>query len=170
MPTVVDLLAEQLRSPAFAPDEFARAKAQFGAMLQQLGDSPDALAWEAMARAIFPATSPNASVAREQLLTATQAATLEQVKAFHARYYGPDHMTLVFVGDIDLAAAKAMVEHAFSGWSGGVDFTRNSPPAPAAAARTVTVTDVYKRQSQGCAGGYAAVHAAGAVAHGCAAP
>lgn len=140
MPTVVDLLAEQLRSPAFASDEFVLAKAQFGAMLQQLGDNPDALAWEGMTRAIFPLTSPNASVAREQLLTATQAATLEQVKAFHARYYGPDHMTLVFVGDIDLATATAMVEHAFSGWSGGVDFVRNTPPAPAAAARTLTVT------------------------------
>jgi zinc protease len=41
------------------------------------------------------------------------AATLEDVKAFHERWYGPDNATLVVAGDIDVAATKAWIEKYF---------------------------------------------------------
>ena len=55
---------------------------------------------------------------------AAKAATLEELKAFHAKYYGPAHMTLVVVGDVAAAEAQAEVGRAFAGWSGGQDYVR----------------------------------------------
>lgn len=42
-----------------------------------------------------------------------QAATLEEAKAFHARYYIPNNATLVIAGDIDFEQTKALVQAYF---------------------------------------------------------
>lgn len=139
MPTVVALLAEQLRTPSLDPVEFDKAKAQLTAMLRQGGDDTDTRAYEALTGKLFAAGSPNASIPREAMLKAVDTATLAQVKAFHARYYGPDHMTLVFTGDVDLAAVRGAVADAVKGWSGGVDFARSAPKSPAAQAQSIEV-------------------------------
>jgi zinc protease len=41
------------------------------------------------------------------------AATLDDVKAWFKRYYGPNNATLVITGDVDTEAVKAKVEHYF---------------------------------------------------------
>lgn len=138
-PTVLGLLVEQLRTPAFAESEFQQARAQFGAMLQQVGDNPDARAYQTLLGSLFPATSPNAAVPLETLQKAVATVTLEQIKAFHARYFGPDHMILVFTGDVSLAQARAAVTKAFAGWHGGVDFVRDAAGTPVRAAARVAV-------------------------------
>lgn len=42
-----------------------------------------------------------------------QNATLEDVKKFYAKYYGPNNATLVIAGDIDIKETKALVEKWF---------------------------------------------------------
>ncbi|TQV88217.1 M16 family metallopeptidase [Aliikangiella coralliicola] len=42
-----------------------------------------------------------------------QAATLEDVKEFYAKYYGPANATLVIAGDIDISETKALVKRWF---------------------------------------------------------
>jgi zinc protease len=125
MSTVVGLMAEELRTPAFSPDEFAKVKTQLAAGYQQAVENELARAYETMTRAVFPRGSPNLPVSFEHMLKAINVATLDEVKAFHKKYYGPMHMTLVFVGDVDAHAVKAAVTQAFGGWSGGVDIDRS---------------------------------------------
>ncbi|WP_313644278.1 pitrilysin family protein [Stenotrophomonas sp.] len=135
LPTVLDLLAEQLREPAFTAEELAKAKVQLEAALRQASDNPGAMARETMMLSVFPAGSINAPAPREAMLKAVPQVTLEQIKAFHAKYYGPAHMTLVFAGDVDARAIETAVAHGFNGWSGGVDYLRDAParlPAKAA--------------------------------------
>ena len=72
-------------------------------------------------------------------IAAAKSASLEQVKAFQAKYYGPAHMTLVVVGDVDDADTQADVARAFSGWSGGQDYLRVGKPATPTAANQITV-------------------------------
>lgn len=43
-----------------------------------------------------------------------QAASLEEVRAFHDTYYRPNNATLVIVGDIDIEVTKALVEAYFA--------------------------------------------------------
>ena len=141
--TVVGLLAEQLRMPAFAPAELAKAKTQMKAGLIQRAEDTNSRASEAVALSVFPSGSPNAPVPREVMLKAVDGVTIEQIKAFYTKYYGPDHMTLVFAGDVDAAAVKAAVSKAFGGWHGGVDFVRTTSGtlAPAAQKQTIPMKD-----------------------------
>jgi len=123
--TVLGLLAEQLRMPAFLPEELAKAKVQLTADLTQSAEDPGSRASEALALSIFPSDSPNSPVPTQTQLGAINSVTVEQVRAFHRKYFGPGHMTLVFTGDVDPAALTASLSKAFGGWKGGVDFLRN---------------------------------------------
>jgi len=72
------------------------------------------------------------------VLAGAEKATLEDVKAFYAKYYGPAAMKLVLVGDVDPAAVQSEVTKAFAGWTGGV-----RPPRPP----TATAVDAPRDQA-----------------------
>ncbi|HWA85537.1 MAG TPA: pitrilysin family protein [Opitutus sp.] len=121
VPLVVGLIAEQLRSPAFSAAEFDKAKKQFvGGMKRQL-ESTDFRAGDAFTRAVYPVGHPNRQPPPEELIAAAEKATLDEAKAFHAKYYGPAHFTLVIVGDLDVPQLQAEITKSFAGWTGGVD-------------------------------------------------
>jgi zinc protease len=52
-----------------------------------------------------------------------QAATLDEVQAFHDRYYKPNNATLAIVGDIDIEITKALVEAYFGDIPAGEPIT-----------------------------------------------
>lgn len=143
MPKVIGLLAEQLRMPAFDPAELVKAKTQLTANLVQRADSADSRAYEALALSLFPDASPNAPVPRKVMLKAVDSVTVDQIKAFYRTYYGPEHMTLVFAGDVDADRVESAVRKAFDGWHGGVDFMHSSTgsPAPADAVQSIAMKD-----------------------------
>lgn len=124
VPLVIGLMAEQLRSPAFSADEFDKAKKQLIGGLQRQLESTDFRAADAFTRAVYPVGHPNRQPATTELIAATEAATLDEAKAFHAKHYGPAHFTLVAVGDLDIAQLQAEVGKAFAGWTGGTDILR----------------------------------------------
>jgi zinc protease len=129
LPVVIDLIAEQLRMPAFSPGEFAKARQQFIGQLKNATDNVQARSAEAFKRAIFPSGHPNHEPAIDEYLTAAQTLTLDEVKAFYRKYYGPDHMTLVLVGDVNMERIQGTVASAFRGWKGGIDYLRDAKPA-----------------------------------------
>ncbi|MSU49093.1 MAG: insulinase family protein [Opitutus sp.] len=132
LPLVLELLAEQLRSPRFDPAEFAKLKKQFiGRHRQQMEDT-DFRAQGAFARAIFPAGHPNCPPADEKYLADIDAATLDALKAFHAAHYGLTAARLVVVGDIDDTTIDRALTLGFGGWSEGRALPV-TPKAPALA-------------------------------------
>jgi zinc protease len=130
LPLVMSLLALQLRSPAFLPAEFAKVKEQYIGMLQNSFHSTEARARETLARALFAAGHPNRRATIEELLAAAKSASLKDLQAFHAKYYGPAHLTMVLVGDVSMDVAAADIGKDFDGWSGGQDFLRTDDAAP----------------------------------------
>jgi zinc protease len=139
LPLVIRLIAEQLRTPAFAPAEFAKAQqAAVGALRQSL-ENTNARANEAFARAVFPQGHPNRPAATEELIGAVQSASLEDLKRFHEAHYGPAHLTLIAVGDLDVRHLQAEVAKGFAGWSGGNDFLQATAAASAAAPQELSV-------------------------------
>jgi zinc protease len=129
LPLVIGLIAAELRTPALQAAEFNKAKQQFIGALEASSQNTEARAQEAFGRAIFPQGHPNRPHAVSEYEAAAKAATLDELKSFHAKYYGPAHMTLVVVGDVDAPETQAEISKAFSGWTGGQDYVR--PPAPA---------------------------------------
>ena len=143
VPLVVALIAEQLRSPAFDETEFAKAKKQYIGGLKRASDNPDTRADEAFGLAVYPAGHPNRPTPTAAQLAAVESAKLEDVKAFHAKYYGPAHLTLVAVGDLDVAQMQAELSKAFAGWTGGVAAMRPlaAPMGDAAKEQNVFMAD-----------------------------
>jgi zinc protease len=131
LPLVLSLLAAELRSPAFLPAEFTKVKQQYIGVLESSRHSTEARAREALQHALFPVGHPNRRAMIEELLPAARSASLKDLQAFHARFYGPEYLTMVLVGDVTMASAAAEVDKDFTGWSGGQDFLR-----PAVAAGT----------------------------------
>ena len=122
LPLVIRLIAEQLRTPAFAPAEFAKAQQQaaFGELAAVARKYRMRGRDEAFDRAvIFPQGHPNRPAATEEMIAAVKSAKLEDLKRFHREHYGPAHLTLIVVGDIDVHALQAEVGKGFSGWTGG---------------------------------------------------
>jgi zinc protease len=125
LPLLIGLIAEQLRSPAFSQSEFDKARQQFVGQLKNAMDNVQQRSAEAFRRGVFPPGHPNYTATIDEELTAAQKLTVDEVKAFHRKYYGPDHMTLVLVGDVDMARVDGMVAGAFRGWKGGMGYLRD---------------------------------------------
>jgi len=126
LPLVLGLLAEQLRTPRFDAEEFTKLKKQLAGHRKRAMEDTDFRAEEAFDQAIFPAGHPNRPPTDEKYLADIDAATLDQLKAFHAANYGAAAFRLVAVGDVDDVAIDQAVRDAFGGWGGG-------QPIPAAA-------------------------------------
>ncbi len=119
LPLVLSLLAEQLRTPRFDPEEFAKLKKQMAGRYLRAMENTDFRAQRAFERIVFPEGHPNRAPAHEEYLAAIESTTLEQVKAFHAAHYGPTGAHLVAVGDVDDAALNTALRSVFAGWTGG---------------------------------------------------
>jgi zinc protease len=133
LPLVLGLIAEQLRTPRFDAGEFAKLKQQVVGRYRRAMEDTGFRAQRAFERAVFPAGHPNRPPSDEEYLAAVAAATLGELKAFHAAHYGPAGARFVLVGDVDDAAVDRAFADGFRGWTGGRAFPA-TPPAPALAA------------------------------------
>ena len=134
-PMVIGLLAEQLRTPAFSEEEFAKVKQQLAGQLQRSLESTNYRASQAFSEAIYTPGNPNYTPPTEAFLAAVKSATVADLRAFHKKFYGPAAFTLVAVGDLDIPGLQAEITRAFAGWQGGVAMPVYPKPAPADADR-----------------------------------
>jgi len=139
LPLVIGLIASELRTPALQVQEFNKARQQFIGALEASAQNTEARAQEAFGRAIYPQGHPNRPHTVSEYEAAAKAATLDDLKAFHAKYYGPAHLTLVVVGDVAASDTQTEIGKAFSGWTGGQDYVRPATPAVLKAASEVSV-------------------------------
>jgi zinc protease len=136
---VIGLIAEQLRSPAFSEEEFGKLKKQLAGRTRRLLDDTDFRADDSFTRAVYPVGHPNRQPPVSEILAGSEKATLEEVKAFYKKYYGPTAMKLVLVGDLDPAAVQAEVKKVFAGWTGGEALQRAAKAGSVDAPRDQTV-------------------------------
>jgi zinc protease len=139
VPLVIGLIASELRTPALLPAEFTKAKQQFIGGLQASSQNSGARAREAFERSIYPEGHPNRPHTMAEFVAAAKTASLDEVKAFQAKYYGPAHMTMVVAGDVSDAETRAEIARGFTGWSGGQDYIHGAPKSGAATGQQVTV-------------------------------
>ena len=60
-------------------------------------------------------------------MTDLEAATLEDVRAYNAKYYVPNNAVLIVAGDLDIAKTKKMIADYFGPIPRGAEITRNFP-------------------------------------------
>ena len=128
--TVVGLLAEQLRYPAFDAAELDKVKKEREGGLKQLLENTNVRASYAMQRLIFPENHPNYQTPLDKMMEDVNKVSVEDLKAFHKKFYGPGSMVMVVVGDLEDKAVRQSVAKAFKGWSGGQGYSRVAKTGP----------------------------------------
>jgi zinc protease len=108
------LLADLVARPRFIPDEFDRVRHLRTNRLRQLVSVPAAQADRAFASALYGA-HPYGHLAIGTL-QALETMTLDEVKGFHRRWFGPSRAVLIVAGDAPSAAVVEAAERAFGNW------------------------------------------------------
>ncbi|WP_338840992.1 pitrilysin family protein [Flavobacterium ginsenosidimutans] len=137
---VITLLAEELRNPLFDAKEFENLKQQFIGNTQQDLNDPGERGDIALSQAIYPKGNPNYSLSVEDNIANIKNATLDEVKAFHKKYFGTASMRLVIVGDTEGANLNTSLKKSFKNWNGGVTEKLKFEEASKSVAKTEVVT------------------------------
>nr|WP_315246746.1 pitrilysin family protein [uncultured Flavobacterium sp.] len=150
---VITLLAEELRLPLMDKTEFENVKQQFTGNIQQNLNDPTQRGSIALTQAIYPKGNPNYNLNVEEDLANIKNATLEEVKAFHKKYFGPASMHLVIVGDTEGADLNNSLKKSFKNWNGGVTETLKFEET-AKASKTEVITIAEKPSAEMFIGQY----------------
>ena len=149
LPAVMDLVAEMLQKPAFAPTEFGEFQRERVGATEQMIPEPQPQASVAFGRLLD--TTPEGHVKHvmtlPEQLAAQKAVKVEDVKAFHADFYGADNATFAAVGDFDAPALKAQVERLFGNWNARQKYVRVPSAVKQVASQKVTLETPDKSNS-----------------------
>ncbi|MEQ1896792.1 MAG: pitrilysin family protein [Vicinamibacterales bacterium] len=135
----MDLMADIVRNPAFAPEELERQKQQALSSLQVSRTDAAYVASSVFDRLVFgfhPYGQPNTGTP-ETLARITRA----DLQAYHKAWFVPNNMLLAIVGDVTSDEALATAERVFGKWA-RVDLPVMTVPEPPPATRRVIVVDM----------------------------
>jgi len=110
----MELLADVVRRPAFAPEEVERVKKEVLGEIESDEDHPEVVAAKAFDRALYGA-HPYAHP-EEGDRDSVAAATPKSLRAFHRAHYLPNNAVISFVGDITVEEARVVTLSAFGDW------------------------------------------------------
>ena len=115
-PQALSLAAKTVISPSFPASEFTRVRNQALAGYQQNHARAAGLAGDAFIRAVFDSTAPFSRPQAGTLATIS-GLTRDDVVGWHRAMYAPSGSTLLLVGDITPAEARAAAQQAFGSWN-----------------------------------------------------
>ncbi|MDQ3471754.1 MAG: insulinase family protein [Pseudomonadota bacterium] len=146
----LDLLADVVRNPAFAPAEVERVRTQtLTAIAQQLKE-PNAMASRALPALLYGETHPYATTAIGNE-AAVKTVTRDDLLAFQQRWLRSDNLEIFVVSDRPLAEIRAQLDERFGRWQPpAVPLAQKQfaqPPARPASPRIVLIDRPQSPQS-----------------------
>jgi zinc protease len=113
LPLMLDIIADELRRPAFAAAELAKARKDLENDYLRADDDTSTRAQQRLGQLAFAAGHPYHPAARAAKLRSLAAITEDELRAFHRARYGASGMILAIAGDVDPVATIALVEKLF---------------------------------------------------------
>ncbi len=139
-PAALEIVADVLLAPAFAPGEIERQqKNRLAALLQQHED-PDATASVVAAAALFGPEHPlgKSPLGSEAAIKAT---TADDLVGFWKAHYRPDRTALVVAGDVAFDELKQVVLARLGGWKAQAPAGKVALPRPAPTPARLVLVD-----------------------------
>jgi len=123
--SLMAILAEVVRAPAFAADEIERVRKRRLAALEQSLDSPKSVANRVFRAQVYGADHPygHSTLGSRAALGQIAASSLRE---FYAQHITPSGTAVIVVGDVLVDDAVAMVRRGFGDWVA----TASLPPTP----------------------------------------
>jgi len=147
----LDLLADIVKNPAFAPAEVERLRAQQLAVIAQELTSPQGIAFRALPGLIYGEAHPyGRPFTGSGDAAAVRSISRDDLMALHRAWMRPDTARIFVVSDRPLASLKPLLDSRFGAWAapstpkGRKDFTA---PIPAASPRIVLIDRPQSPQS-----------------------
>jgi len=125
-PSLLGLLSEVVLQPALSSEELEKIRKQTLSGIESSKDDADAISGNVVKKLVYGATHPYGEIATTKTVNQVSIA---DVKSFLNTYWLPNAAYLIFVGDIEPAAAKALAEKSFGNWKKGV-FTKQNFAKP----------------------------------------
>ena len=124
------LVAEALKTPAFDAGEFEKLVRASLAQVERARTDPQAIAGRALNRHLkpYPAGDVRETPTFDEQVARLRAAKVDDLKAFHAKYYGASDAELALVGDFDPAEVRALAEQLFGNWKSPSPYARVPDP------------------------------------------
>jgi zinc protease len=138
---VMTTISEELREPAFPPDELEKLKQQTIAAIQEQQSHTGYRGYERFTALVFDQTNPYYVHPGETLIQSISSITVEDVRRFHAERYGGRSLILAIAGDVKAIEVRKQFEEALGSFTGpeSVDITVDDPEQRATAAREVVL-------------------------------
>ena len=142
----MQLLADNELHPALPEQAFGVQQTTLSLTLAGELQSPRYKMMRALMKGLLPTGDPGL---REATPKTVDGLTLADAKAYFAKVYRPDMTTLVIVGDVTPASAKAVVEKTFGAWRAEGPKPDVVPkPVPVNPASYTVVPNAYASQDQ----------------------
>ncbi len=130
LPALIALMGDMLRNPAFPPDALEEYKRQVLSSLETQRKEPEAILETELARYGNPYPSGDVRYAPsfDEMERSTRSLTVEQLKAFHSRFFGAQFGQVALVGDMESAEVRRALETALGDWRSPSPYTRVPNP------------------------------------------
>ena len=112
---MLELLADALRAPRLAPEEFAHLRDRQIEFIKAVKDSEPAELLDAYGRALLFSGHPYGRAVHGSE-SSLAAITLADAQEYYRRHFGAERLLLVLAGDLDLRRAEAAVRAALATW------------------------------------------------------
>ena len=118
------LVAHVVKDASFPAAEFEQLRQQWLVGIEASRNEPQSLASTEMDLYFnpYPKGDVREAVSVDEQLAQVKALKLEDVVAFHRKYYGANHGEIAVVGDFDKAVVSKTIEDVFSGWDSRVSY------------------------------------------------
>ena len=112
---LLDVLAEELRSPAFPAEELTKAKAEMKSNVLRAAENTATRAFDRLTQLVFPTGHPYHAPTTEETLASLEKLTREDLVGFHKARYTGASLILAIVGDVDAEQIAGQVAKLFGG-------------------------------------------------------
>jgi len=123
---VMELVAQELRTPRLDSAEFEKLRQEQLAQIEQFKTEPTVVAQTTLMRKlqVKPKGHPLYVPTIDELIADLNAVTLDQVRAFHRDYYGASFADMAVIGTVDADLVAATATRLFGDWKNPQPFAR----------------------------------------------
>ena len=143
LPDAIALVSDLLRNPALSAEALVEYRQRTLTTIEQQRKEPGAVAQNSLARLGNPYRRGDVRHARtfDEIVEDVNRVSIEDVRAFHKRFYGAAKGEFAAMGDMDVEPVRAALQAGFADWNTGAPFTRVPQPLlPVKPERLILIT------------------------------
>lgn len=115
-PRIMELMADAALNPNFTTEDLEAERAKILENLKSEKKSVTAIAGRVQGVLAYGINHPRGEFITEETI---KNVTLDDVKAFHGKYFKPDNAYLIIIGDVKTRDAKKLIKKLFKKWEKG---------------------------------------------------